>query len=49
MRRIVLLICTAPFFWVTVGILQVVDMIVEGFGEWADLLGIEEADEEEEK
>jgi hypothetical protein len=49
LRRVLLLVVSAPFFWITVGILQAVDVIVEGFGEWADLMGIEDEVDEEEK
>lgn len=46
MRKIILMIVTAPIFWIWIGILEGFMIIMEGMTHWIDLLYEEEEDEE---
>ena len=49
MRRFILLVVTAPIFWIYLGVTQFFYLILEGMGDWLELLGGDEEEDEAEE
>lgn len=46
MRKFILLVVSAPVFWIYLGVIRLFFLVLEGMGEWLELLGDEDEDED---